>query len=248
MPPISKIFIASLLGGLIVAGCGGGGSSGGSGTGAATTFPLSTALANLYASEFQRTLTVSGTATSNGTTSTFTAPLIVAETPANPGAGFEGQLAREVTFSMTGTFNINTPSNFSSTSHIFLSPNNLLLGVSALSYCVANPPGQYPNTVTIGQQQAVVTYDCFTDSTKASPTGTGKSYFTVGAGNSSSTATFSMLETFTNTAGVQTQLTEKDFLVDTSGNISLQSLKFTGFLTSSGSGTANNITLTFQSQ
>ena len=252
MPSISKTFIASLLSGLIVTGCGGsaGGGPGTASSDAAITFPLSKALANLYAGGFQKTLTVSGTATSisNGTSYTFTAPLDVTGTPAYAGFTFENQVALQTKVSLTGTFNINNANDsFSSISQSFLSPNDLLLGISALSYCVATPPSQYPVTITIGQAQSVVTYDCFEDSTKASPTGTAKVSFLVSAGNSPSTATFSTLETFTNTIGKQTQFTQKSFLIDTSGNISFQSLSFMGFLTSNTGGTASDIQLNFKS-
>ncbi|QDL36577.1 hypothetical protein [Rhodoferax sediminis] len=249
MPRISKTFIATLLGGLLVTACGGS-TSNGTGAAAAITFPLSTALANLYKSGFHTTVTVSGTATSisNKTSYPFTASLSVDETPANAGATFENQAALQMTTSLTGTFNINNVNDsFSSISQNFLSPTNLLLGVTATSYCVASLPSQYPGTITIGQAQSVVTYDCFKDSTKASPTGTAKVSFLVSAGNAPSTATFSTLETFTDTTGIQTQFTQKNFLIDTSGNISFESLSFIGFLTSNTGGTTSDIQLNFKS-
>ncbi|TAM52164.1 MAG: hypothetical protein EPN61_01025 [Burkholderiaceae bacterium] len=254
MPPISKTFIASLLSGLIVAACGGGGSSGGSGTGAATTFPLSTALANLYASGFQKTLTVTGTATSisNNTSYPFTAPLTVSEGPASAGT-FQNQPARQIAVSLAGTFNVNgSPGAFSSTTQDFLSPGNLLLGTTtststSSSRCVANTPGQYPDTVTVGLTQSVVTYVCVDTSTNAS-IGTGKLDFIVSAGNSPGTAIFSTLERFLDTNGNLAQFTQKNYLITTSGTISLQSLSFVGALVSSGATTPSDLQFTFNSQ
>lgn len=251
MPPISKTLVASLVSGLLAAGCGGGGSSGSGGAATATTFPLSTALANLYATGFSKPLTVNGTATfaSNGTRYTFTAPLAVAQSPANAGATFEGQPASDINWSMTGTFNINgTNSQFSSTSNSFLSPSNLLLGIQATSYCVANSPGQYPDTVAIGQTQSVATYTCYKDSTKTSQTGTAKVSFIVAAGDAPNTVKFSVLETFDDAGGSLSQFTQKNFLIDATGSISFQSLSFIGALTSSNSGPSNAVQLTFQSQ
>jgi hypothetical protein len=253
MPSIPKTLIASLLSGLIVTGCGGGSSGGsGGGAGATTTFPLFTALANLYASGFQKTLTVTGKATSisNGTTSTFTAPLVVAEGPANAGAPFQGQPARQIAVSLAGTFNINnTNGTFSSATQDFLSASNLLLGrSSSSSYCVANTPGQYPDTVTVGQIQPVVTYACYNagDNTAI---GTGKISFIVTAASSPGTAIFTTLETFLDTTGKQILFTQKDYLIDTLGNISFQSLSFAGALTSTGGATTpSDLQFTFSSQ
>lgn len=252
MPRISKTFIASLLSGLIVTACGGSSVSGGGGAGATTTFPLSIALANLYASGFQKTLTVSGTASSasNGTSYTFTAPLTVAQGPANAGATFENQAARQIDVSLAGTFNINNSNGtFSSNTQNFLSTSDLLLGTSSsVSNCVASTPGQYPDTITVGQTQPVVTYAC-SNASNNTPIGTGKISFIVRATNSPGTALFSTLETFLDTAGNQVLFTEKDYLIDTSGNISFQSLSFTGSLTStSGASTPSDIQFNFKSQ
>jgi len=252
MPPISKTFIASLLSGLIVAGCGGSSTSGGGGSAAATTFPLSTALASLYASGFQKTLTVSGTASSvsQNFNSPFTAPLTVTQGPANAGATFESQPARQIDVSMAGTFNINNSNGtFSSATRNFLSTGSLLLGTSSSgSNCVASTPGQYPATITVGQTQLVVTYAC-SNASDNTPTGTGKISFIVRATNSPGTALFSTLETFLDTTGNQVLFTEKDYLIDTSGNISFQSLSFIGSLTAtSGASTPSDIQFNFKSQ
>ena len=251
MSSISKTFIASLISGLIVAGCGGG-SSGGDGATAATTFPLSTALANLYADGFQKTITVTGTATSNsnGTTYTFTAPLTVTEGPANAGATFQNQPARQIAVSLAGTFNINNINGtFASAAQDFLSPSNTLIGTSfSSSYCVANPPGQYPSTVTVGQSQSVVTYACYNTSDNTA-IATGKLGFIVSAASSPGTAIFSTIDRLLDTTGNQVLFTQKNYLIDTLGNISFQSLSFFGALTSpSGATTPSDLQFTFNSQ
>ncbi|WP_144264464.1 hypothetical protein [Polaromonas sp. C04] len=258
MPRISKAFIAPLLCGLLVTACGGstGGGTGAPTSAAATTFPLSIALLNLDTTGVQKTLPVSGTAIFNATGSSydFTGSLDFTETPANAGSNFENQAARQIDSSLTGAFNINGANNsFSSINQSFLSANNLLLGISsAKSYCTPSASGQfpdkYPDTVTIGQAQLVVIYDCYQDGTKTSPVGTGKVSFLVSAGNSPETATFSTMETFTDTTGLQTQYTQKNYLIDTSGNISFLTLSFLGFLTSSNNWLANGIQLNFKSQ
>jgi len=257
MPPISKTLIASLLSGLIVAGCGGSSTSGGGGSAAATTFPLSTALANLYRTGFTKTLSVSGTATfnSNGTTSQslFNGPLVVTQTPAYAGSTFDGQAALKESTSLAGVFNINgTPSNFSSANDNFMSASNLLIGSTSpfpVSYCVAsNAPGQYPETITIGQALPVATYNCYTDANKTSSIGTEKTSFLTKAGSSPGTMIFSILQTFTAPNNEQIQFTEMDFVIDTSGNISFMSLSYNGILPSSSGGTNSSIQLSFRSQ
>ena len=253
MPPISKTFIASLLSGLIVAGCGGSSASGGGGSVAATTFPLSIALANLYRTGFTKTLSVSGTATfnSNGTTSQslFNGPLVVTQTPAYAGSTFDGQAALKESTSLAGVFNINgTPSNFSSANDNFMSANNLLIGSTSpfpVSYCVAsNTLGQYPETITIGQALPVATYNCYTDANKTSSIGTEKISYLTKAGSSPGTVIFSILETFTEPNNQLIHLTQMDFVIDTSGNINFQSLSFNGLLNSGASG---NVQLNFKS-
>lgn len=261
----SKTFIASLLGGLIVAGCGGssagnsGGSSVSSGGSAAvaTTFPLSTALANLYRTGFTKALSVSGTAifNSNGATSKVpfsNAPLIVTKSPANAGSIFNGQAALKESTSLVGVFNINgIANNFSSVNDNFLSASNLLIGSTSpapVSYCVAsNAPGQYPDTTTIGQAQLVVAYDCYTDDSKATSVGTEKTSYLTNAGSSPGTMIFSILETFTDPNNEQIQFTEMDFEIDTSGNISFMSLSYNGLLQSGSGGVSHNIQLSFKS-
>lgn len=254
MPRISKTFIVTLLCGFLVTACGGGGSAGGGAgaqaSGAATTFPLSTALSSLNATSLQKSLSVSGTkeSASSGTKYPFTGTLDFTETPINAGSTFENQAASQQTSTLSGVFNINNISGpFSSTSQTFWSANNLLLGVSSpTSYCVAITPGKYPETITIGDAQLVATYDCYKDSTKAASIGTGKVSFLVGPGNSPNTANFSTIETFMDPAGLQILYTQKNYLIDTSGAISFSSLSFVGLLTSGGA--VNDVRLSFKSQ
>ncbi len=254
MPRISKTFVTTLLCGFLVTACGGstGGGTGAPTSGAAATFPLSTALSSLRMTGFQKTLSVSGTATSvsNGT-QLLTGSLDITETAADAGSIFENQAARQVTETLTGAFNINNASNnFSGKNQNFLSANNLLLGTSSLtSYCVASTPGKYPETIIIGQAQLVVSYDCYTDKTKTPPSiGTGKVSFVVTAGSSPMTATFSTIEAFTDPSGLQISYLQKNFLVDTSGTISFISLSYLGSLGSNTAGAVNDMQLSFKAQ
>ncbi|MDR3452194.1 MAG: hypothetical protein P4L96_05235 [Rhodoferax sp.] len=254
MPRIAKTFIATFLCGLLVTACGGSadGGTGAATSAAATTFPLSTALVNLYATGFQKTISVSGTAqsTAGGTSSPFTASLSVTETPVYAGFTFENQAVRQKTSTNAGVFNINGIDNgFVEINQDFLSTNNLLLGtLTPVSYCVASSPGQYPGTITIGQAQAVATYQCYANSAKTSATGTDKLSFLVSPGNSPTTAIFSVIEVFVDTTGAQTQYTQKNYLIDTSGAISFLSLSFSGLLISNANGATNGIQVSFKSQ
>lgn len=254
MSRIARTFIATFFCSLLVTACGGsaGGATSAATSAAATTFPLSTALASLYATGFQTTVSVSGTAqsTSNGTSFPFTASLSVTETPAYAGAIFENQAVRQKTSTNAGVFNINGIDNgFVEINQDFLSASNRLLGVSSpISYCVVNSPGQYPGTITIGQAQSVATYQCYANSAKTLPTGTDKLSFLVNPGNSPTTATFSVIEVFVDTTGTQTQYTQKNYLIDTSGAISFLSLSFSGLLISSTNGATNGTQVNFKSQ
>lgn len=214
---------------VLLTGCGGGG--GGDSTvattvPAGTTFPLQKALVNLYTTGYQKTVSVSGTGSANGTQYPITGSVLYTESPANVGVTFAGQAALQKTISIMGTLTVNNQtSNLATTAQNYLTTNYNALGItSPTSYCVANTSGQYPATVTIGQTGSVVTYACYTNSTKATPTGTDTVSYVISAGTSSTTATVSSIEVLVNTANQQIASTRTNYLIDTSGGISFNSV------------------------
>ena len=93
-----------------------------------------------------------------------------------------------------------------------------------------------------------MTYACYNtgDNTAIA---TAKLGFIVSAASTPETAIFSTIERFLDTTGNQVQFTQKNYLIDTLGNISFQSLSYFGALTStSGATTPSDIQFTFKSQ
>jgi hypothetical protein len=240
-PLVAALALAALL-----TACGGGGGGGSPAQPVAgTTFPLQTGIAKLYNAGLQKTMTVSGTAkNSAGTSYPVSGTATFTQSPAGS-TTFNGQAAYVSTVTITGNITVNGQTlPVASTDQAYLSTTYSPLGeTSASATCVAQTPSSYPATVTIGQTGSVVTYACSSTSQPPTPLGTEVISFVMTPGNSATTATFTSIDTLTNTAGQPVGTTQVNYLIDTSGNLSLISV--TELLTLQNGEQAN---LTFTAQ
>jgi len=207
----------------LLAACGGGGGGSTAQAVAGTTFPVQAAIAKLYATGFQKTLTVSGTVTdSTGTQYPVSGTETITQSPAGA-TTFNGQTAYASTSTVTGSIIVNGQTlPLASTAQVYLSTSYSPLGeTSATRTCIAQTPSSSPTTVTIGQTGSVVTYACSSTSSPPSPIGTESISFVVTPGNSATTATFSSLFKTINLAGQITDTEQDNYLIDTAGNMSL---------------------------
>ena len=223
--------------------CGGGG-----GGETSLSFPLQTAVANLYSTGYQKTAVVSGTALVSGVQYPVSGTVTLALTPAATPTIFEGQTALIATTSVVGSITvIGQTISISSTAQGYLSPAYEPLGYAGNGqYCVAPVPGSYPSTVTVGQTGPIVSYNCYTDSSKTTPTGSESLSFAVGPGPTSSTATVSVIDTFFDLSNVQVSRAQDNYVIDTAGNYTFVSESGEQTLNESGTLVTVNLTLTAQ--
>lgn len=209
--------------------CGGGG-------GGETTlwFPLETAVVNLYSTGYQKTAAVSGTALVSGLSIPVSGTVTLTLTPAANPTIFEGQDALVATTSVAGSITVGSQTVSMDSSTVgYLSPTYGPLGYAGNGqYCVAAVAGSYPSTVTIGQTGPIVSYNCYTDSTKTTPTGSESLSFAVAPGPSLSTATVSLIDTFVDLSNVQVSRAQDNYVIDTAGNYT--------FVSESGEQTVND--------
>lgn len=157
---------------------------------------------------------------------------------------FNGQSALVSTGTINGSVTVNGQTlPVAATVQGYLSALYAPLGVTSPSFTwVAQAPGTYPATVTVGQTGTVVTYNSSSTSTPPTPLGTVSVSFVTSAGNSATTATISEISALTNTAGQAVGSTQVNYLIDTAGNMSL--LSETELLTVNGV----QLNLTFTAQ
>ena len=225
--------------------CGGGG---GGGTTVVSFFPLQTAVANLYSTGYQKTAVVSGTALASGVAYPVSGAVTLTLTPAANPTLFEGQNALVSTTSVVGSITvIGQTLSFGSTTQGYLSPAYEPLGYAGNGqYCVAPVPGSYPSTVTVGQTGPIVAYNCYTDSTMTTPTGSESLSFAVAPGPTSFTATVSLIDTFVDLSSVQQFTAQDNYVIDTAGNYTFVSE--TGQQTIDANGTPMTVNLTITPQ
>jgi hypothetical protein len=209
--------------------CGGGG-----GGGTTLSFPLQTAVVNLYSTGYQKTAVVSGTALVSGLSIPVSGTVSLTLTPAANPTIFEGQDALVATTSVAGSITVGSQTvSMDSSTQGYLSPAYAPLGYAGNGqYCVAAAAGSYPSTVTIGQTGPIVSYNCYTDSTKTTPTGSESLSFAVAPGPSLSTATVSLIDTFVDLSNVQVSRAQDNYVIDTAGNYT--------FVSESGEQTVND--------
>lgn len=215
---------------LALGGCGGGG--GGSSTPttvmppAGTTFPLGTAVAQLFTTGYQKTAVVSGTASSGGASYPVGGSVTLTDGAVGAATTFAGQTALTSTTTVTGSVTVNGQTlNLATSEQDYVTTSYAPLGyTSSTAYCVAPSPGVYPAQVSVGQTGTIGTYKCYTDSTMAVPTGTETLSYVVKAANSTTTAEVSIIDSFVNTANQQTSSGSSNYLIDTAGAVSLLSV------------------------
>ena len=216
MKRLAVIISASLL-----IACGGGGSST-----PATTFPAQAALAQLYTTGFDKTVTVSGLATAGGSQFPITGSLQLTQSAANTQVTFNGVQALQYTFEIAGTLTINSLSSpLVSAAQGYISSDYKALGAAGDgTYCVASTPGEYPTTVTIGQSGEVARFNCFTDSSQTVFIGTETVSYAISAGTTASNATATISEVAYDLLNQPTSTARTSYLIDTSGGIVFSSL------------------------
>ncbi len=247
----SRLVLASLMASAaLLAACGGGGGGGGGGTDSgqpavATSFPLQAGISKLYAAGFQKNFSISGTATnlSSGAKFPVTGTATITLSPAGTST-FNGQSALVATATINGSVTVNGQSlPVAATDTAYLSTSYAPLGLSSpTATCVAQAPGIYPPSVTVGQTGTVVVYSCSTNSSTPTLLGNNTISFVTSPGTSSTSATFTEIGTLTNAAGQSVGSTQSVFSIDTSGNMVL--LSETQLLTVNG--IQMNLTLTGQ--
>jgi hypothetical protein len=195
-----------------------------------TTFPLLQATQTLQTTGFsQLTGSVSGTSTTNGTQQSLTGSYFVAEGAALAGATFGGQAAQSQSISITADVSnkVNTAATLGIANTTYFTTSGTLLGeTSPGNYCIASKFEQYPATVTVGQAGPVATLSCYTDSTMATANGTIVTSYTISAGPSSATATFTATHTVLDNSGQQVTQVLTNFQLYISGNLTFQSVSF----------------------
>jgi hypothetical protein len=224
----------ALLSIVLLAGCGGGGSSApvmnSTPPPSSASFPIQQAMHKMYATGYQKNYTINGTASMSGQTYPISGALQIAETLVNANATFNGQAAIEDAMIGSGTITIeNLPFNLGNFIHsnIYLDANNSVLGVTTPnSYCVNQSGSGYPTTAIIGQSGTVSFVACYTDSSKSTTMGSETISFAVTAGPSATTAVVTLTFTQTNAAGQQAFSYQASYSVDTSANITAQSLVY----------------------
>jgi hypothetical protein len=227
----NKAIGLAALGSALLAACGGGGGGGGSAsTGgvtppAGTTFPLATAVANLDTHGYQKNATVSGTASYAGNQYPVTGSATLTESPGGQ-TTFDAQSALQMNATVTATLTADGQTvNLASSDQGYSTLNDDPIGYSETgTYCVASVGSSFPETVQVGQTGTVVTYACYSDSTKSVPTGTETLSYVISAANSATTATATLIETMVNTANQTTFNAQSNYLIDTSGDFSLVSI------------------------
>jgi len=231
----ASISVACVVSVMLLAGCGGGSGSSGSAASnmpppAATTFPVQQAMHNMYANGYQKTYTVTGTATDNGQTIPFNGTLQITETLLNANAIFNGQPAIEDAMNGSGSVAIGgqtiSLANFVQTD-IYQTANNTVLGVTTpTSYCINQGGNGYPTTAVVGASGLVSSVACFSDSTKTTAIGTENINYSVTAGASATSATVTLTFTLTSPSNQQPMVYQANYSIDTSANINAQSLMY----------------------
>jgi hypothetical protein len=190
----------------------------------------------------QKTFNVTGTASSGGQSANITGSLQLSSSAYSTATTFNGQPALSATTTINGTLNVNGQAvPLASVRQSFVTTNYVPLGsIGTGSYCVVTSSTPLPVAASVGSTGTYYTASCYTDSTRAVPTGTMTAAYTVSAGTTSSNLTATTIATIVNPSNVQVASEQHDYLVDTSGGVTFQSLALTmtdGGLTLSLTGT-----------
>lgn len=197
----------------------------------------------LETSGFQKTASVSGSASLSGVTYPISGSVTLTLAPIGAQTVFNGQSALLSSSSYSGSVTVDGQTlALNETQQAYLSTSFAPLGyVTSTAYCVAPVPGVVPATVVLGDSGTVVTYDCYSDATLSTPTGSESLSYTVDPGVSSSTVTVALHTSMTDASGQQIAVEEDDYLLDTAGVLALQRASLGGTF----SGVAMTLQLAF---
>jgi hypothetical protein len=218
----------TLLASTLLAGCGGGGGGGSSNAMpagpvvSALSFPLQSAQKALAAAGRTNSFTLSITAVS-GTTALgpCSGSGSATDAPATTPTTFEGKLA----LSSVSTLTITSPAspgcnavNITQNSTNFFDSNFVPVGniIVGGDYSVFLIPPSVPTSVKVGDTGTIGTETSFTDSTKATPTGTVVTSYVIEA-DTSTTAIVNLISTNSDTAGTLTSTEEDRFRITAVG-------------------------------
>ncbi|MGA7178318.1 MAG: hypothetical protein WBX11_01840 [Thiobacillaceae bacterium] len=217
--------------------CGGGGGGGGSGPVASTdSFPAATALQNQTVNGYVQSFTVTGTQTVSGTTYNVSGTGTITVLAASS-SSFEGQAALLNDETVSGTLTVNGASApFSTTTQVYSTPGYAPFGLvvlsppnqpSAAEYCVMQGTPIIPTTVKVGDSGAIGTYNCWSDSFKTTPIGTGQLSYVVEA-DTAHTAIVNLTEKDYDSTSTLTLTDQRRWRIDTNGNLTWVSETATG--------------------
>lgn len=220
--------------------CGGGGGSTSNTTNSttpvATSFPVQQALAYAVTHGLQSQLTITGTASSAGTTYPVTGTLTYT-LGAAVNATFNGATALQSTETITGTVSANGQSQpLSISSPLYLNAQYTPIGSNdAGDYCVASSTTGYPATAVSGQTGEIAAFNCYSDSTKQTLINTQKITYVTTAGNDSNSLNFQMLSNVYDTANKPQSSVITTYTISTAGVPTLTRVQM--------SGTENGVTI-----
>ena len=234
------VIIASLM-----AGCGGGGGGGGGIALPTTSIPVQMAIKDLYTVGYQKSGTVTGTATNASNNSYPVSGTFTTSASPNGSTQFNGQTANELTVTLSETLQFNgQTSTASQNAQSFLSADYTrpLGSISPGQYCVVTTTNPYPVTLALGQSGNLATSSCYTDATMKTAIGTNQTSYLVIPGISANTLILGIINSTKDTSGNFIGQSTANYTVDTSGNM----VFFSGSGATVSSGYVLNLTQTTQ--
>lgn len=177
----------------VLVACGGGGEDGTAVT-PVSSFPVKAAITYAYANGLQQTLNTTGTV-NDGSTVIPLSGLLTATIGKSTSTSFNSLTALQSVTTITGSLLVNGQTiPFNGTSTGFFTTQYAPIGYTGVgSYCVAPTAGSYPETATAGQTGTIASYDCYSDSSKRTRTGTTTQSYVTAAGVSVDKLTVKLL-------------------------------------------------------
>jgi hypothetical protein len=228
----------------LMTGCGGGGGGGGM-VAPTTSIPVQLAIKNLYTVGYQKSGTVTGTATDASNNSYPVSGTFTTNASPNGSTQFNGQTANELTVTLSETLQFNgQTSTASQNAQSFLSADNTrpLGSISSGQYCVVTTTTAYPVTLTLGQTGNLATSNCYTDATMKTAIGTNQTSYLVIPGISANTLILGIINSTKDNSGNFIGQSTANYTVDTSGNMAF----FSGSGATVSNGYVLNLTQTTQ--
>jgi len=208
MGAILKAAITTAVAASLLSACGGGG--GGSPAASIQSFPFQAGYKALIANGFSKPFTISGSCLGGG---------VKTAAAAATAATFGGAAALSSASSLTLSFTNCTPAPTAQTSISYFDRNYVPLGfISDGVFGVYLTPPTIPTVVSVGQTGAIGTENLYTDSTKATSSGTQVLSFIVQA-DTSSTAIINLATKSYNAAAMLTETEQDLYRIDAGGTL-----------------------------